>query len=130
MQKEKLNIFLYERDSIGNQASIFAQDDKLKEYVKNTFGEANIKVYIDQCSLNSECESLKKLVKDLEVEDVDWVATTYSNRFYRLNYKDGRKKLLEILNNINKNGTNIAFSEESIHLKNEQDIFKYVSAGN
>ena len=125
MEKEKLNILLYERDSTGNQANISSQDNKLKEYVKNTFGETNIKVYIDQCSLGSKCESLEKLIEDLK--DVDWVVTTHSNRFYRRNYEDGSKKLLDILSNINKSGTNIAFSEESIQLKNEQDIVRYVS---
>ena len=130
MERKVLNVFLYARDSRGAQSVIFDQLDKLKEYVKNIFGEVNIKIYIDKCGINDECRALQKMVDDIQVEDVDWVVTTYSNRFYRVNYKDGRKKLLKLLNDINKNGTNIAFSEETVQLKNEQDILMYANGLN
>lgn len=124
------NVFLYERDSKGNQESISNQDNKLKGYVNELFEDANIKIYVDQCSLNDECKALKQLIKDLQNEKVDWVITTNSNRFYRMNYEDGKQRLLNILTDINKNGTNIAFIDNSIQLKNEEQIFKYISGWN
>lgn len=124
------NVFLYERDSKGNQESISNQDNELKEYVNELFEDANIKVYVDQCSLNDGCNALKQLIKDLQNEKVDWVITTNSNRFYRINYNDGMQRLLNILTDINKNGTNIAFTDDSIQLKDEEQILKYISSLN
>lgn len=123
---KKLNIFFYDRDSRGNQANINKHCDILTKYTKKVFGEANITVYIDKCGLSQECRALEKLIEDLKEQDVDWVITPNSNRFYRINYKDGKDKLLNILNKINKKGTNIAFAEELIQLSNQSDIENYV----
>ena len=124
--KKKLNIYLYARDSKGNQDNINKQLNRMMDYIKKEFGEADIKIYIDKGSLIEDCVALERLINDLKNEDVDWVITPTSNRFYRIKYKDGEKKLSEILNNIKKEGVNIAFSDELTTIENEDEIEDYI----
>jgi len=124
--KRKLNIYLYARDSKGNQDNINKQLKRMMAYIKKEFGEADIKIYIDKSSLLEDCVALERLINDLKSEDVDWVITTNSNRFYRIRYQDGEKKLSEILNSIKKEGANIALSDELTKLENEDEIEDYI----
>ncbi len=123
---EKPNVYFYARDSKGNQAIVNKQVERMTQYTNRVIGEANIKVYVDMCPLSEDCIALNKLIKDLKEEDVDWVITPNSNRYYRINYEDGREKLSSILNNIHKEGANLAFSDELIQLNNEVAIENYI----
>lgn len=121
------NVFLYERDSLGNEKFIKEQDKILRDYVNKEFGECNIKVYIDKCGLSKERNGLKDLLKDLESEKVDWVISTHSNRFYRKNYEQGKEKLKGILKEIKENGSSIAFACEVVKIEQDSQINQYIN---
>lgn len=121
------NIFLYERDSMGNDKFLQNQEKILREYIDKEFGKSNIKIYRDKCGLSEERCGLQNLLRDLKNEKVDWVISTHSNRFYRVNYKFGKKRLLNILKEIKESGTNIAFASELVKIEKENEIEQYVN---
>ena len=123
---EKPNVYFYARDSKGNQVIVNKQVERMTQYTNRVIGEANIKVYVDMCPLSEDCIALNKLIKDLKQEDVDWVITPNSNRYYRINYEDGKEKLLSILKDIHKEGATLAFSDELIQLRDEIAIENYI----
>lgn len=121
------NIFLYERDSMGNDKFLQNQEKILREYIDKEFGKSNIKIYIDKCGLSEERCGLQNLLRDLKNEKVDWVISTHSNRFYRVNYEFGKERLQNILKEIKESGTNIAFASELVKIEKENEIEQYIN---
>lgn len=113
----EMKVFLYIRDSIGNNDNLKKQEKELREFVNREFEAATISVYKDIGSVLEEREGLNNLLNDIKKKGANWVIVSHIDRFYKITYEKGMEKLNLIVDEILNNGAGIISVREEKCLK-------------
>lgn len=116
----KENIFLYIRDSKGNQKWLDKQEKELRKFVEENFKEANISLYQDNVGVLNNREGLNNLLSDIKEKNADWVVVSHIDRLYKIMYENGFEKLNEIVDRILENGAGLISVREGKILRSNR----------
>jgi len=116
----KENIFLYIRDSKGNQKWLDKQEKELRKFVEENFKEANIRLYQDNVGVLDNREGLNNLLSDIKEKNADWVVVSHIDRLYKIMYENGFEKSNEIVDRILENGAGLISVREGKILRSNR----------
>lgn len=124
MEDRTLNkkIFLYIRDSLGNEIAMKKQEQELREFAKQEFEDCIISTYRDKGSVLEERKGLNRLLEDVVTEKPSWVIVSHLDRFYKITYENGEKKLDEIVEKILQNEAGVISLKQYICYKSYKEL--------